>query len=611
MRRLHSYQDDDPTTGVIASIKDDLRGGETIVGIEPDLENRVGETVPEGNNDLKQTVVYDRLTGTTTSTDQLGRVSKTTRDDKLRLERVERTAKLKTGVEATYFTRNVYNDTDNNELDGPADVYDVRGNKSSYTYDEYGRVTSVTDALLRQTTIEYGVDAADKLPVIVITDAKTRKSLRKFDQQGRVKEIYRRVDINSVTPDPDTPPENPTMMYAFSVTTGYEAYTQTIEYNALTGGVDSVSNTASALNANYPWITVDETISVVERNDFGQVKKLESAAGYQTEYGYDGLARKRSVQGPADVAPVQLAYYETGVKQDAVSQIITPVGTITKDYDVVNRQSSSTDARGVTTSKFYNRKNQLIRVVEVSPDSDSVLTTRYFYDAFGKLDYKLLPNGTQVDYEYDGFDRIVAMQERDGADVTASPVTPNVSTQPPALGSADANTLYSFDIDASTSVVGGLKYHLVTAPAGMEIDATTGVINWTPSTSQNSDTPYKVVIQVVGSDAGIADIQFDLMVGGTLANSDADNVPDQIDNCTNVANADQRDTDNDGFGNACDADLNNDGIVNFADMAILKSRYGSNDVDADFDGNGTVGVEDLNALKQQFGGVPGPSAVAQ
>ena len=41
-----------------------------------------------------------------------------------------------------------------------------------------------------------------------------------------------------------------------------------------------------------------------------------------------------------------------------------------------------------------------------------------------------------------------------------------------------------------------------------------------------------------------------------------------LDNCTLLENADQRDTDGDGFGNICDGDFNNDGVVNIPDLGI-------------------------------------------
>lgn len=596
-----------PQTGVIQSVRDELRG-ETIVEIGPDLESRVHEAKPEGKDDLRQTVTYDRVNGITTREDELGRTTVIKRDADLRLKRIERTATLKTGVADTLTTHMVYDDVANPAWSGPAEVYDVRNNKTEYGYDDAGRVTTITDALNRTTTIEYGIDAADGLPVVVTTDAKTRESLRKYDEQGRLKESYRRVDISNRAPSADDPDVT---AFSFAVAPGFEAYKQVVEYDSVSGSLASISNAASQMAGDYSWIGGDESIQVVDRNEFGQVKEVQSAAGYKTVSGYDGLARKVSVQGPADTAPVQVAYYESGVQQDAVRQITTPVGTVKKTYDVANRQSSTTDARGVTTTKFYNRKNQLVRVVEISPDNESVLTTRYFYDDFGKLDYKLLPNGTQVDYEYDGFDRIVAMNERDGTDVTVSPASPIISAQPPQLDTAEADIEKVVDIDASSSVEGGVSYYLVSGPDGMEISSSTGIITWTPTTSQNSAEPYTVVVQVVGADGGITDVQFELLVGGTLADGDGDSVADSIDNCVNVINQDQRDTDNDGIGNACDADFNNDGVVNFADMAVLKSWYGTNDVDADLDGNGTVGVEDLDVLKQQFGKAPGPSAMAK
>ncbi|MEO0420862.1 MAG: M14 family zinc carboxypeptidase [Pseudomonadota bacterium] len=89
--------------------------------------------------------------------------------------------------------------------------------------------------------------------------------------------------------------------------------------------------------------------------------------------------------------------------------------------------------------------------------------------------------------------------------------------------------------------------------------------------------------------------------------TDSDGVPDAQDNCTLVANADQRDTDGDGFGNVCDADLNNNNIVNFQDFQIFRPRFNSNDEDADFDGDGVVDLDDFFILRDSFGQPPGPA----
>jgi hypothetical protein len=89
--------------------------------------------------------------------------------------------------------------------------------------------------------------------------------------------------------------------------------------------------------------------------------------------------------------------------------------------------------------------------------------------------------------------------------------------------------------------------------------------------------------------------------------SDGDGVANEFDNCTQAANADQRDTDGDGYGNACDADLDNSGVVNFGDLGLMKSLFFSNDPNADLDGNGSVNFQDLGILKAAFFEPPGPS----
>ncbi|MEO1573365.1 MAG: Ig-like domain-containing protein [Pseudomonadota bacterium] len=108
--------------------------------------------------------------------------------------------------------------------------------------------------------------------------------------------------------------------------------------------------------------------------------------------------------------------------------------------------------------------------------------------------------------------------------------------------------------------------------------------------------------------AAVALFSASVYAGGV--DTDGDGVLDSADNCVVVANADQRDTDGDSLGNACDADLNQDCVVNVIDLGILRSVFFSSDENADFNGDGVVNVVDLGVLRQRFFAAPGPSGLA-
>ena len=60
--------------------------------------------------------------------------------------------------------------------------------------------------------------------------------------------------------------------------------------------------------------------------------------------------------------------------------------------------------------------------------------------------------------------------------------------------------------------------------------------------------------------------------GNAPVDSDSEGVVDDLDNCTLIANDDQRD---DGYGNICDPGLNNDGSVNFVDISLWATFFGT------------------------------------
>ena len=72
--------------------------------------------------------------------------------------------------------------------------------------------------------------------------------------------------------------------------------------------------------------------------------------------------------------------------------------------------------------------------------------------------------------------------------------------------------------------------------------------------------------------------------------ADGDGVVDDLDNCVNVANADQADHDGDGLGDACDDDADGDGVLDTEDNCV--GTYNPEQVDLDGDGVGDGCDED-------------------
>lgn len=99
------------------------------------------------------------------------------------------------------------------------------------------------------------------------------------------------------------------------------------------------------------------------------------------------------------------------------------------------------------------------------------------------------------------------------------------------------------------------------------------------------------------------------IVARATDDGDSDGVANSCDNCLAVMNTNQRDTDGDKIGNACDADITNDCAVNFPDLAIYKANFFAiGDLHTDNDGDGRTNFNDLALVKAGFFGPPGPSA---
>jgi len=98
------------------------------------------------------------------------------------------------------------------------------------------------------------------------------------------------------------------------------------------------------------------------------------------------------------------------------------------------------------------------------------------------------------------------------------------------------------------------------------------------------------------------------------SDTDGDGVVNSLDNCIEVSNASQCDSDGDGYGNRCDGDLTNNGFTNAQDTVVLRGQLGKPSVGptfnkADLNCNGFVNAQDTVLFRQLLGKPPGPSGL--
>jgi RHS repeat-associated protein len=322
-------------------------------------------------------------------------------------------------------------------------IFDGLNNRNTFTYNDKGRITKVTDPKSRVTTYTY--DANDLDVVSVSSDL------------GRIEFEYNTNRDLTLIRD----------VREQTATTGDEATGLGVKETAMAynsdGQLTSVTDPAQVLtNLNYNAesrlqniIRDSQQVGAFTYDNIGRVSTHTDATGHVTSYAYDNLNRPTRITF-ADDKFIEYAYsgccpwilnsmtdrsghttyYEYGLRKELIK--ITKPGQeiLSFDYDINGNLIGLTDAKQNTTRFEYDLAGRLARKIyaddrAVSYEYDNAdrvrrringrrIATDYSYDAMGNLvsvDYS--DNTPGIELDYDTYNRLEKITDGTGNHVFA------------------------------------------------------------------------------------------------------------------------------------------------------------------------------------------------
>lgn len=261
---------------------------------------------------------------------------------------------------------------------------DPEGNHTAYFYDPAGRVQEIVK---NDRKTQHFYDALGRLSEIKEYDGhephQYRTTVRKYDNLDRLK----------------------------------EEYLQSAE-----GQILHFSRYDYDIQGNRTLVQTGDQQIVTEYNTRNQPVKITDGLGHQTHIEYqDHFINIYGQQVLQKIITDPLGYrtietYDTANRKSESTRM-NPLGVkIARQvfsYDLVGNQTKVEEeviegnrvVRLITTRFFYNAVNQIVRIIEASGTPEQKIT-HIRYNAFGQKEILIKPDGIEIDYAYDGFDRL-------------------------------------------------------------------------------------------------------------------------------------------------------------------------------------------------------------
>ena len=402
---------------------------------------------------------------------------------------------------------------------GVSTMTDPDGNLSTYTYDDYGDLTSASNGL--GVTTDYLYDSHGDLMESI--DGNGVATVNQYDQSGHIPSGAAGVlDLTSTTvTQVNNVVESETGIFgpAPTRTTNFY-YDNAADPGDLTRVVDPDGNTTTT--------TYDA---------YGDVTSNTDALGNKTLYGYNtGTGLRTAMVSPAGVVAgtttscTPPATGCTTYGYDAYGDLTSTtdaLGHATKaTYDADDNVLSTTDADGKTITTAYNAADQAVQVTQADSTTQST-----DYNPDGTIAYTVNGLGQKTSYGYDGQGRQDSRTDPDGR-TTSSVIDPAglVTSTTDASGRKTSMTY-----DAAGELT-GVSYSNGTTPSvsyGYDPDGNkVAMTDGTGTTSWTYDVFGDITSKTTGSGATVS-YGYD-----SAGNQTSITYPDQTVSVTHAFNAD-------------------------------------------------------------------------
>jgi RHS repeat-associated protein len=254
---------------------------------------------------------------------------------------------------------------------------DALGRKTSFTYDNAGNITSVTDPAGNVTSFEYVSQSSN---VTKVTDALGNVTSFDYDARGN---LIRRVD-----------PLGNSSLFEYD------------RFGQLISATDPLGNKAQFIYNDLGDLvrTIDPlgNVSQVNYDSISRPSSLSDFNGRTATLRYDPLSRVTEIQDPLG-SKINFTY-------DANSNLLTATDhnghAITNAYDIRNRLTRGTDQVGRAVSISYDPRDRVIGFADRKGQTDA-----HRYNTSDQRTRTTFADGSFIEYTYDAIGRIIRVND--------------------------------------------------------------------------------------------------------------------------------------------------------------------------------------------------------